>query len=76
MSKKFTGTLLNILSGAAMCIGGAMLIIKGSTAEGIALVTAGVTKITAYEVQQKEVKNIKTNVDDFMNNGMLKNINH
>lgn len=60
MKKSFWQRTLNILSGLTSCTGGILLIIKGEVAVGVSLITAGVTKMTAHEMQQREVKKVES----------------
>lgn len=72
MTKKTFGKILNILSGSAMCIGGAvLLLVKKDIIQGTALITAGVAKMAAHELQREDIKTVKKEVTD-INNSLLK----
>jgi hypothetical protein len=71
ITKKTFGRILNILSGSAMCIGGAVLILKHDIVQGTTLITAGVAKMAAHELQTEEVKKVKQSVAD-INTEVLK----
>ena len=71
MRKKTFGKVLNVLSGTAMVIGGALLLLKKDTVQGITLITAGISKMAAHELQGKQITAVKKEVTD-INNNLLK----
>lgn len=71
MRKKTFGKVLNVLSGTAMVIGGALLLLKKDTVQGITLITAGISKMAAHELQREQITAVKKEVTD-INNNLLK----
>lgn len=72
MKKETFGKILNILSGSAMIIGGAVLLLKGDTVQGITLITAGTAKMAAHELQGEQIKKVKDEVSNINSNLLIK----